>query len=406
MTSPAAIEEEPRPRLLRGLRRGRGLTLEQHVSAHGLQVPVADLIAEIEASGLTGRGGAGFPTATKLHAVASRRGRPVVVVNAAEGEPLSAKDKLLLGSVPHLVIDGAVALATALNAHDIFIAHSAGARAEGEALGIALAERASRGMDGRVSIRRVAVPDTYVAGQETALLSFLNGGAALPTLTPPRPYESGVGGRPTLVQNAETVAHAALIARHGAAWFREVGTSDEPGSALFTLSGAVACPGVYEAAFGTPLIQLVEEAGGLTRNPRAALLGGYEGAWVDARVAHELTLDEATARAHAATLGVGTVAILPDGACGVCHTARIVRYLAEESAGQCGPCVHGLAAMADRLEQPRPDEALLRRWAGEVTGRGACRHPDGAARLVASALRVFGGELEGHDRRRCGKAER
>jgi NADH:ubiquinone oxidoreductase subunit F (NADH-binding) len=395
VTAVAIHDEEQTVRLLAGLRRGRALTLDEHVAAYGRPGPAGDLVAEIESARLAGRGGAAFPTAAKLHAVAHRRGRPVVVVNGAEGEPLSGKDKLLLRALPHLVADGAVALAAALGATDVVIAHSAAARREQEALDFAVAERASSGLHPRVSIRRVAVPDTYVAGQETALVSFLNGGPALPAFTPPRPFERGVGGRPTLVQNVETVAQAALVARYGAAWFARAET------ALFTVSGAVGRPGVYEARIGTPLARLVTDAGGLSRAPRAVLVGGYAGAWIDAREARALTLDEEALRRAGGTLGVGAVAVLPEGVCGICETARIVRYLSDESAGQCGPCVHGLAAIAGRLERPGPGEALLHRWAAEVTSRGACQHPDGAARLVRSALTAFRCELEGHDPARC-----
>jgi NADH:ubiquinone oxidoreductase subunit F (NADH-binding) len=377
--SPVAIRDDVMPRRLLGAHPVDGSS------------PAHELIEEIAASGLRGRGGASFPTAVKLRAVAARRGRPVVVVNAAEGEPLSGKDKLLLRARPHLVIEGAAALARALGTRDVVIAHSAAARVEGEALGIALAER-------KTGFAQVAVPDTYVAGQETALVAYLNGRRAVPTFTPPRPFEAGVGGRPTLVQNVETVAQVALIARRGAAWFRQEGTAAEPGTALFTLSGAVARPGVYEAPLGTPLTRLVAAAGGLTGRPRAVLIGGYAGSWIDARDARTLTLDEETLRARGGTLGVGAVFVLPESACGLCETARIARYLAGESAGQCGPCVHGLTAIAERLERPGGGEQL-RRWAGAVRGRGACRHPDGAARFVASAIDVFARELEGHDHR-------
>jgi NADH:ubiquinone oxidoreductase subunit F (NADH-binding) len=395
----ATVAEAAGDRVLAGLRPGRALALAEHRALYG-DLASRDLIAEIEAAGLTGRGGGGFPISTKLRAVSGRRGRPVILVNAVEGEPLSGKDKLLLGSLPHLVLDGAAALAAALNAREVIVAHSAAAREQGQALGAALVARAAAGLHERVPIRQLAVPDTYVAGQETALVSFVNGGPALPTFTPPRPFERGVEGRPTLVQNIETVAQVALIARHGADWFRQGET------ALFTVSGGVAQPGVYETPLGTSLGRLVAKAGGLTRAPRAALVGGYAGAWIDARDARDLRLEEAALRVHGGTLGVGAVAVLPQGTCGVCATARIVRYLADESAGQCGPCVHGLAAIADGLERPGAGEARLRRWAREVTGRGACRHPDGTARLVASALRVFGHELEGHDPRRCAAAER
>ena len=126
------------------------------------------------------------------------------------------------------------------------------------------------------------VPDRFVAGEETALVQFLNGGPARPTFTPPRPFERGVGGAPTLVQNAETLAHVAQIARFGPAWFRRIGTAAEPGSILVTLSGAVARPGVYEVALGSPLRDLLAQAGGAREEIQAYLIGGYFGTWVGA----------------------------------------------------------------------------------------------------------------------------
>ena len=397
-TALAEVGVEPAPRLLAGLDPRRPLGLRDHIARYGRPVVTGDLAKDIEASGVRGRGGAGYPVAAKLRAVGSRRGRPVIVINAAEGEPLSHKDKLLIGRLPHLVIDGAVALAAALGAHEVLIAHAESAGQEADALTAALEER--QRLHDRISVAAVAVPDGYVTGQETALINFLNGGPALPTSTPPRPFESGVGKRPTLVQNAETAAQVALIARHGAGWFRRVGTAAEPGTALFSLSGAIARPGVYEAPLGVPLKTLVSTAGGLVRPPRAVLVGGYAGSWIDARAASAITLDDECLASHGGALGVGTVTVLPEGACGVCETARITRYLARESAGQCGPCVHGLAALARGLER-RADHSELARHADEVRGRGACRHPDGAARLVASALTVFARELAAHDTRSC-----
>lgn len=411
----AAAVERPRvappspSRLLGGLRSGRAATLDEHLRHYGpLEARPASLLAALEASGLTGRGGAAFPTATKVRAVAAAGRRPIVVVNAAEGEPSSAKDKLLLRRLPHLVLDGAVALASALGARQVVIVHAGTAIREAAALHAAIAERRARRLDPRIELAVQAIPDGFVSGQETAIVQFLNGGPALPTFAPPLPFESGVGKRPTLVQNAETVAQVALVARHGAAWFRQLGTSAEPGSRLFTITGAVARPGVYEAEIGASLQGLVAAAGGLSATPRAFLVGGYAACWIDARPASSLTLDEASLRALGGTLGVGSISVLPDTACGLCETARVARHLAGESARQCGPCVHGLDAIATRLERPSgrgaaADAATLLRWAGQVTGRGACRHPDGAARFVASAVRVFEPELRTHDPARCAK---
>ena len=395
------------PRLLAGLTPGRPMPLDEHLARYGrLDLPRGELLPELAASGLAGRGGAGFPVARKLRTVAEQRGRPVVVVNGAEGEPLSGKDKALLRHLPHLVLDGAAALAGELGARRVVVVHAAGARSERAALTAALAERVQRRLERTCEIDVVALPDGLVSGQETAIVRYLNGGPALPAFTPPRPFESGVSRRPTLVQNAETVAHVALLARFGADWFREVGTEAEPGSALFTVAGAIARPGVYEAALGIELRELVARAGGLEGQPRAFLVGGYAGAWFDAREAARLTLDQASLGEAGGILGVGAVVVLPQAACGVCETAAVAAYLAGQSAGQCGPCLHGLAAIASGLAQPGSGEpaaegARLTRWLGQVAGRGACHHPDGTARFVASALRVFADEGRGHDPRRC-----
>jgi NADH:ubiquinone oxidoreductase subunit F (NADH-binding) len=301
------------------------------------------------------------------------------------------------------VIDGAAALARELGAREAIIVNSASARHAGDALRAALADRAARKFDPGCTIEAVDLPVGFVRGQEAAVVQYLNGGPAAPTVTPPRPFQSGVGGSPTLVQNAETVAHIALIGRYGAGWFRELGTPAEPGSALFTITGAVARQGVHEAALGTSLKTLLTEAGGVHGVPAAFLIGGYAGAWVSPGRAASLTLDDNSLRALGGTIGVGSVAVLAGGTCGVCATARIVRFLADESAGQCGPCVHGLDAIATAFERPDPDRARIERWLGQVTGRGACRHPDGTARLVASALKVFAEEFRRHDPARCAR---
>ncbi len=415
MSAAAAGMPEPRPaglpRLLAGLRTGGAVPLAQHLARLG-SVPRVDVIAAVEASGLRGRGGASFPTGRKLRTVAGQRGRPVVVVNATEAEPVSGKDKVLLGYAPHLVLDGAAAVAEALGARDAIVAVNERATVERAAVAHALEERSRRRVDGRVSFRLVAVPARFVAGEETALVSFLNGGRATPTFKPPLPFERGVRGAPTLVQNAETLAHVALIARFGPAWFRELGTPEEPGSALVTISGAVRRPGVHEVALGTRLAELVVAAGGPTEAPQAFLVGGYFGTWVSAAQAGSLSLSAAGLRPAGASLGAGAIVVLPAAACGVAETARVARYLASESAGQCGPCVHGLDAIAGALEQlARGDRADVRprlgRWLELVQGRGACRHPDGAARFVGSALDVFADEVLLHLRGGlCSRRER
>jgi NADH:ubiquinone oxidoreductase subunit F (NADH-binding) len=391
-------------------RDGTPVGLAEHLTRWGdLPLPdAAGLVAELDAAGLRGLGGAGFPTARKLAAVASRRRRPIVVANGAEGEPASGKDKVLLRCVPHLVLDGASIVADALGAEEAIVAVGRHAQHEHDALGRALYERRQSRLD-RVPLRIAAVPDGFVAGEETAIVNVLNGGPAKPTFVPPRPFERGVRGRPTLVQNVETLANVALVARFGAGWFRALGTTEEPGSVLVTLSGAVERPGVYEAPRGMPLRDLLAQWGGADAL-QAVLVGGYFGAWLSAAEAQELRLLDSELAAAGSSLGARAIVALPETACGVLETARVARYLASQSAGQCGPCVHGLAAIAGALEglarRHRGDAAHLPRWLAEVEGRGACAHPDGAARFVSSARRVFAREIELHARGRCSGAGR
>jgi NADH:ubiquinone oxidoreductase subunit F (NADH-binding) len=361
--------------------------LQEHLGFYGPLLVDNALVSALDSSGLRGRGGGAFPVAQKIAAVVAQRRRPIVVVNATEGEPASSKDRALLRLVPHLVLDGAVAAATAIGAREIVIGLARGSRNEREVLVTALKERRDP-----VKWSVSAVADGFVAGEETALLNALSGKAAKPSLKPPYPFERGLRDAPTLVQNVETLAHVALIARFGSTWFRSVGTGAEPGTALVTLSGAVARPGVYEIELGTRVSELVEQAGGASEPLSAFLVGGYFGGWTR-DVGHPLSV--------AGGLGAGVVVAFPGAACGVRESARVMRYLADESAGQCGPCVHGLAALASGLEEIAigrvPDRRRqLARWAQQVTARGACRHPDGAARFVNSALAVFDQELSLH----------
>lgn len=398
-------------RLLAGRRPTGPLGRGAHLSAYGPLGPIAGdppgLLALAETSGLRGRGGAGFPMGRKLRAVAAARGRKVVVANGAEGEPASRKDRVLLESLPHLVLDGVALAATAVGAREARVCVSAAMARALAAVGGAIAERRDE-----IRLRLEVVADGYVAGEESALVHALNGGPPRPTTVPPRPFERGVDGRPTLVQNVETLAHLALVARHGAAWFRALGTPADPGTTLVTVSGAVARPGVYELALGTPVGRLAARATP-SGPPRAFLVGGYFGAWVSATEADALPLAHDGLRALGGSLGCGVVIALPHGACGVCQTARVLDYLARESAGQCGPCVFGLRAIAGAMaevargEGSRATLERLARWAGDVAGRGACHHPDGAVRLLRSALDVFAEEVEAHGQRgRCPSGER
>jgi len=395
------------------------MTLDQHLAVHG-ETPIAHgrgrrhtreqaatMIDEIERSGLLGHGGACFPAATKMRAVADAGRRAIVLVNAAEGEPASLKDRTLLEIVPHLVLDGGVLAARAVGADEVIVCVCESARTAVESVVQAIEERQRRhdADGGRApKLELVTAPSNYVAGQESALVSHVNGAPALPTFTPPMPFQQGVKRRPTLVNNAETLAHVALIARHGAPWFRQLGTPTQPGSALVTLSGPIAHPGVYEIEHGASLASLIDAAGGSTASVRAALVGGYAGTWIGTERLRGLALSNEHLAPHGATLGAGVVLLLSEHACPVAETARVARWLAGQSARQCGPCVHGLDALASTVEQIASGVAEARatqridQLAALVRRRGACGHPDGSANLILSAVDTFAQEFADHAR--------
>ncbi len=356
--------------------------LAEHHARHGrLPARSSDrrsrdaLIAEVGRSGLTGRGGAGFPTGRKLEAVAAR-GNAVVVANGTEGEPASGKDKVLLAQSPHLVLDGAAVAAELVGARRVVIVVHQAVR---EIVDAAVAERRRARVD-RVEAKVVTAADRFVAGEASAVVHWVAGGRPVPTRRPPRVSEKGLGGRPTLVQNVETLAHLALIARHGAEWFRSIGTSPEPGSMLVTVLGAVRDPRVVEVAIGTPIEELIDLAGGAPRPVQALLLGGYFGSWISWEAASRLPFSAAGLAGTGAGPGAGLVAALPADACGLAETARLARYLAEESAGQCGACVFGLAAVAGEARpgrqrrHGRPHDAAALARSGR---RPRCLQPPG-----------------------------
>jgi NADH:ubiquinone oxidoreductase subunit F (NADH-binding) len=408
---PAPGAPDGLPRLLPG-RGARPVDLRSHLERHGrppYRGRSASLIPVLQESGLTGRGGAAFPVHRKLSAVIEAGPRPIVIGNGAEGEPASDKDKALLRISPHLILDGLQLAAEAVGSRSVGLYLHRGSRLP-EQVRAALAERAAAGIDQR-PVEIIDAPDRFLAGEESALASRADGGAARPRFKEPRVFERGVAGRPTLVQNVETLAHLALIARYGARWFRSLGTAEEPGTMLCTVHQTDGTREVVEAALGTPLRDLValDDRAGLQRavTAGAVLVGGYHGAWLPAGQAAGMTLSNAALRPAGGFVGAGVLVALPADRCGIVETARVARYLALESAGQCGPCFNGLPRIATALHElagPRPGPRVLadiQRWAGLMPGRGACHHPDGTVRFVRSALQVFAAEIEWHARGRC-----
>lgn len=390
------------PSIFSGSGTTQRLLAPEHRGHHG---PVADLpvlsLPELlrlaEESGLTGRGGAGFPTAVKLKAVAEGGQAPVLVGNAMEGEPLSQKDAVLLTRSPQLIVDGLLIVARALRAKRIVLA-------VGPEIDPAAARAAAGRRGGRRRVEVMPVVGGFVAGQETALVSQIDGGPPVPRDPLVRLTTRGVGGRPTLVMNAETLAQLALAARHGAAWFRSAGTAEDPGTSLFTISGSVARPGVVEAARGSRITDVLVSAGPL--EPVAVLVGGYHGAWLPA-AAFDTRLTNTELRPYGASVGAGVLHVLGPDRCPLDVAAGIAAYLAGESAEQCGPCINGLPRIADslrRLAGRSRDPHLpaeIDRLRRLVIGRGACAHPDGTARFVASTMDVFAGHVAAHQAGWC-----
>jgi NADH:ubiquinone oxidoreductase subunit F (NADH-binding) len=382
--------------------------LRAHLAAHG-PVPAmnAHAVAQLATdSGVTGHGGAGFPLYRKLEAVLAARGRAIVVANGAEGEPASAKDRWLLTRRPHLVLDGLQLVARATKATDayLYVNH----RVPVATLADVLAERRRAGLD-PVSVTIVTAPEAFISGEESALVSHLSGGVALPRFKSPRVTERGVRGRPTLVSNVETLALLALIARRGAGWFRAMGTAEAPGTMLLTVGGAVRGPGIVEAGHGTPLVDVLDLAGGPSARLQAVLLGGYHGTWLSTDEFASARLSRADLAPLGGSPGAGVVVAVAEGTCGLAEMSRVMSYLAQESAGQCGPCLNGLPRIADQVkslalkggDRRAVDEML--RLGQLVVGRGACHHPDGSMRFLRSGLRVFAGEVELHLAGRCSR---
>lgn len=393
------------PRLLgRWLRTGRPANLDEH-SRQYRRVPSEsgpEIIRLATAAGLRGRGGAWFPTGRKLAAVAeqaAQAGSAYVVVNAAESEPASMKDRLLLQAAPHLVLDGAELAAAAVGARHITVCVHREAHAL-EALQGAIAERRA-GRWGRPGIRLsvVTTPRWYVSAEGTSVARFVGGGPAKPRSV--SAYKQGVRNQPTMVSNAETYAQLALIARYGAAWFRQLGTETAPGTWLVTLSGAVVQPGVYEVPVGTTAAEILRLAGGPTEPWQALLLGGYCGLWMPSGSMLDIPLAPEELRAAGVAPGSGVLVGLPAHACGLAETARVVAWLAAQNARQCGPCFKGTPAIAEELagltwRQDRRALQRLRYTMAMVYRRGACSHPNGIVSVTESALRVFAADVRTH----------
>ncbi|WP_067794367.1 NADH-quinone oxidoreductase subunit NuoF family protein [Actinomadura formosensis] len=406
MTSAVTVSSIGGPRLTLGFDRFDRLDLDRHLAVHGrLRAPgLDDLVRMAEQVDLRGRGGAGFPLARKLMAVAARVAHPaadrtvlpgekagerrssedVVVVNGAEGEPGSAKDKLLLRRAPHLVLDGAQIAASALGTRRIVLAVESDEAAR--SVRAAIGER-------RMPARVVRLTERFISGESGAVIRAINGETPIPPGVKVRASDSGVDGCPTLLSNTETFAQLAVLVSLGPDLYASTGTDGEPGTTLLTVGGTR----VVEAPLGTPLRTVLDHCE-VPPSP-GVLVGGYHGMWLDPAAVSRAVLSRAGMRRVGGTVGAGIILPLTRGTCPLGEVTRIAAYLAAQSAGQCGPCRLGLPDVVRSLHTLTEGTGTaedVRRAAGVGRGRGACTHPDGTAKFVLSAMEAFAPHIDAH----------
>ncbi|MEV0150860.1 MULTISPECIES: NADH-ubiquinone oxidoreductase-F iron-sulfur binding region domain-containing protein [unclassified Nonomuraea] len=391
-------------RLTAGLDHTRRLDLPAHRTLHGEPTPrdVETLIAEVNEVDMRGRGGAAFPFGRKLRAVADAAGsrESVVLVNGAEGEPASSKDAMLLIRAPHLVLDGAVLAAEALNAREVIVATARGEVAE-SSIAAAVAERRAAKVAGatesHIPIRVVGIEERFISGEGGALVRAVNGLEGIPPGRKKRAATSGVDGLPTLLSNTETFAQLALLAELGPEKYAEVGTSKEPGTVLLTVSGGAATNVVIEAQTGTLLADVLDLCD--AEPGEGVLMGGYHGAFLTPQAAVSAVISREGMKQAGADLGAGIIVPLGEATCPLGEAARVAAYLAAQSAGQCGPCRLGLPDVARQLlalADGTGSTDAVRRAVRAVERRGACFHPDGTAKFVLSALDAFESDIALH----------
>lgn len=376
------------------------------------------VVGAIAESGLVGAGGAGFPAGRKWEAVRrAQGGEKFVVVNADEGEPGTFKDRPILERDPHLLIEGAALAAYAVGASQGFVYLRGEYRLARERVALALAEAREAGALGdriagtpfsfHLHLRLGA--GAYVAGEETALLESLEGRPALPRVKPPYPSERGLFGRPTLVNNVETLAAVPTILEKGPAWYQSRGQNGSSGVKVYCLSGDVARPGNYELPRGITARELIFAYGGGLRGKRslkAFLVGGASGGFLPPE-ALAIPLEISPLRAEGADLGSGAVVVVGAQDCLLDLARRETRFFAKESCGACDPCRLGTQALLKELDRlPDPvarshAEARIRELGAVLADSSRCGLGQVAANPLLSVLRHFPGEIAAHARGRC-----
>lgn len=381
----------------------------------GLGMKPADLLELVKASGLRGRGGAGFPTGAKWGFAAGDPKTPrYLVCNADESEPGTFKDRPILEKDPHLLLEAMILSGHAIGAEYGFI-YIRGEYADAYRILVRAVEQAYEksflGKDIQGSGTRFECvvhrgAGAYICGEETALLESIEGRRGQPRNKPPFPANVGLFGKPTVINNVETLANVPFIVERGAEWFKSMGTEKAAGPKLFCVSGRVNKPGVYELAMGTPLRTLIKDVcGGVpgAKRIKAVIPGGVSAAFLGPEDL-DVKLDFESVAAAGSMFGSGGVIVLDEDDCIVSATLNIMRFFKHESCGKCTPCREGtywLYNALHRIEEGggrMEDLALLLDIADNISGKSCCPLADGAISCVVSSVKKFRAEYERHIR--------
>ncbi|MEC4672668.1 MAG: NADH-quinone oxidoreductase subunit NuoF [Nitrospirota bacterium] len=377
------------------------------------------VVAELKKSSLRGRGGAGFPTGLKWEKVVHHRTQErYFVCNAGEHEPGTFKDRYLIKHFPHQLIEGCLIASHTVGAKESYIYLNAEFEEERVNFTKAIEEARAKGFLGKnilgagidLEIEVFDGHGSYVAGEETAMLESMQGRPAQPKQKPPfYPTDFGLHNKPTLVNNVETLSHVPHILRNGAAWFQTVGSEKTPGTMLFSLSGAVIRPGVYELPLGTPLRYLIEDCGGGVspgRKVKAVFPGGPSFSMIGPDDL-DLPMDFDSLKKAGTGLGSAGVIVIDDATCMVGHTLKLSKFFREESCRQCPPCYIGtenleeLVAKVENGQGTPQDLDKMLQISGYIKGTGFCTLVSGASILVQNSLRLFRHEFEEHITKHC-----
>ena len=390
--------------------RGRG---GYEALGKALQASPEELIKIVSDAGLRGRGGAGFPTGKKWQFTREAPEQPrYLIVNGGEDEPGSKKDRVLLENLPHLVLEGAILGAYAIGATKIYLYINAQYDAATQSINDAIAEAKNAGYLGKnilgrgfdLDIEVTAAPHNYVAGEDTAVIEVIEGKKAWPRQKPPFPVTVGLFGKPTLVNNVETLANVAPIALRGADWYRKFGTTESSGTMIFSLNDDVNRPGVYELPFGTPLRYLIEECGGGMKSGKkikAIMPAAPSSAFLPADKI-DTPLDPNSMRDAGSALGCGVVRLIPEGTCIVEEVLKISEFFTAESCGQCPACrmeTSTLTMMLKKVQAGQGGQPILEQF-GKILafnkGKGFCSLIGMPGPPIESALKLFPADFAAH----------